>query len=91
MIDERGDGGVIGPIQTPNLMWEAMKSLSRLKRGWDGHDGQPITPAALDTAGHLCVTPLSSGGLQIELHAGGADIEIEIGADGSIKGVGVTP
>lgn len=53
---------------------------------WDSYGGKATTQAAIRTAGYLCSVPTSQGGLQIELHAGGADIEIEIAADGKVIG-----
>ena len=43
------------------------------------------TEAAIATADALARVPLYDGGIQVELHAGGYDIEIDIGPDGKIR------
>jgi len=37
--------------------------------------------------GYMVAVPLGSGGLQLELHAGGADVEIEIDPSGKVTAV----
>lgn len=68
-----------------------LEELRNLRPGWDGYDGVPPTDAAMATARLLHYTPMSSGGIMIELHANGATVEIDIGADGRVVGVEVTP
>lgn len=55
--------------------------------GWDGHRGTPPSEYALNTVKALHVTPMSGGELMLELHAGGAHLEIEIGSDGNVESV----
>ena len=51
--------------------------------GWDGYStSKAITPEARDALHGLSVVPLSNGGLQIEFHAAGLDVEIEVPPDG---------
>lgn len=45
------------------------------------------TEAALKTADNFTALPMDDGGLMCEIHAGGADIEIEIDPDGTVVGV----
>jgi len=65
----------------------ALESLKELMPGWDGYDGKPTTKEAIDTATYMTVCPHSNGGLQIEMHAGGVDIEIEVAPDGKVISV----
>lgn len=58
-----------------------------LKKGWDTYDGEPISPMAIRTAEHFTAVPLSTGGIQLELHAGGVEIEIEVTETGRVKGI----
>jgi hypothetical protein len=64
-----------------------LDGLRSLGSNWDGRGSMAPTPQALRTAGALCACPLGSGGIQIDLHAGGSDIEIEIDAGGNITSV----
>ena len=67
-----------------------LNDLRMLRDQWDGYDGVPPSEAALRTAQFLNYTPMSGGGIMIELHAGGMNIEIEINADGRVCDVAVT-
>lgn len=68
-----------------------LSSLRELGKGWDSYDGNPITERALRTAGALCFVPCANGGIQVELHAGGVDVEIEIGPDGRVRTIFTGP
>jgi hypothetical protein len=68
----------------PLLSQDWIGQLSALKPNWDSYGGSPITEAALATVGSISVVPCSSGGIQLETHRDGFDIEIEIGPDGYI-------
>lgn len=70
---------------------QRINMLRELQPDWDGHRGRPPTEAALKTASNIVVVPLSYGGLQIEMHAGGMDIEIEINSDGVVSSVYTAP
>lgn len=63
------------------------RALLDLGPDWDSYDGVKITEAAVKTAEALRPVPLSDGGIQLELHCAGSDLEIEIGADGKIRGI----
>jgi hypothetical protein len=58
--------------------------------GWDGYGAAPISEAALNAADELYsrvhAVPLVDGGVQLEVHSTGWDIEIEIAADGTPQG-----
>ena len=64
--------------------WQA--ALRLLRKGWGSDGGQPITDAAIEGVERLHVVPCSDGGIQIESHADGWDIEICFGPDGRING-----
>jgi hypothetical protein len=64
----------------------AIKRLAAIPDGWSPGRKAP-TEAALATASNMTVCPLSDGSVQVEMHAGGADIEIEIGPDGLVDSV----
>jgi len=61
-----------------------LAELAELPEDWNGYGAKRITPEAIDTAERLIFTPMSQGGLQIELHVKGASVEVEVGADGRI-------
>jgi hypothetical protein len=63
--------------------------LARLEPGWDTYDAQPIAPAAisaarrfLDGLDHPSVVPTSDGGVQVEWHVNGVDVEVLFDAGG---------
>jgi hypothetical protein len=64
-----------------------LDDLRELEEGWDSYGGQPTTDAAIKTAGNLAVVPTSDGGIQLEIHAGGADLEIVIDPAGAVTAV----
>lgn len=64
--------------------------LGKLKAGWDGRGSAAITDEAIATAKNLTPCPLGHGGLQIDLHAGGVDLEVEIAPDGQVISVMMT-
>jgi hypothetical protein len=72
---------------------ERLKELTRLPPGWDGHAGHPLSPPIADYTFQLLeklmlrpgvplpsITPLAYGGVMLEWHRRGWDIEIEIDA-----------
>jgi hypothetical protein len=61
-----------------------LDSLRSLEANWNGYGEEPITEAALHAAGSLHFSPLSHGGIQVELHVGGRSVEIEIDPKGQI-------
>jgi hypothetical protein len=75
---------------------ERLGELARLPLGWDGHSGRPLSPLIADYAFQLLeklmlrpgvplpsITPLSYGGLMLEWHRRGWDVEIEVDAPAS--------
>lgn len=66
---------------------KVLAMLLNLAPNWDSYGAAPIRPQAVETVKALKVVPVCTGGVQIELCAGGADLEIEIGPDGQVNGV----
>jgi hypothetical protein len=66
---------------------DQLDNLGKIKDGWDGRGSAAPTREALATAKNIGVCPLGHGGVQLELHAGGADVEIEIDANGKVIAV----
>ena len=73
--------------------YERLTSFADLKEGWDSYSGKPISPEAIDWAKILLVRlgpgwipiPCSDGGVQLEFHEQGIDIEIGIQKSGKGK------
>lgn len=68
---------------------DKLAHLRSLKPGWDSYGGKPISTESLSVADYILTTPgqpvpCSDGGVQIEWHVGGVDVEICIGPDGKI-------
>ncbi len=62
-------------------------ALGDLADGWEeGPDCNATTPEALTAAAalleNLTVVPTPSGGVQVEAHGGGLDLELEVDQDG---------
>ncbi len=74
-------------MSAPTLGSDWRREIEALPKGWDNYRGEPISAAALDAVASFSVVPCSHGGVQIEVHRDGFDIEIEIAADGRISGV----
>ena len=87
------DGGVKAVGSVASWLDEAEKRLRELRHlpiGWDGHDGKPLDPLTSMSAADILISannegtpmpaimPLSCGGLQVEWHRNGWDVEIEI-------------
>jgi hypothetical protein len=75
---------------------EETSALLRLPPGWNSHNAAPVPPDAAVTALDIVVqtlflgapyphiTPLSSGGLQIEWHEPGIEIEASVDREGIV-------
>ena len=65
-----------------------LREMRHLEPGWDSYGAAPIDPRAVDRAilmldslaGGWVPVPSCDGGVQLELHEGGFDIEIMIRA-----------
>ena len=59
--------------------------LAALPCNWDSYGAPQITEQALAALGSFSVVPLHDGGLQLECHRDGADIEVVIDANGKVS------
>jgi hypothetical protein len=66
---------------------DALDKLAELKDGWDGYRAPPPSQAAIATCRYLHFTPMSSGGIMIELHTAQGSVEIEIDEYGRLSQV----
>ena len=76
---------------------EALQSLLTLPENWDSYGARVIEPRAVHVAIELLrsivhlgtpqavVVPTNRGGIQVEWHTGGIDLEIEITADSEVR------
>lgn len=65
-------------------------SAPTIKEDWESAlraSKAAITDQAIQTARAVYVVPCDDGGIQIELHAGGCDFELEIEPDGRVSGI----
>lgn len=68
------------------LALAALRQMRHMEPNWDSYRAAPIDPRAVDRAilildslsGDWHPVPMSDGGVQLELHSGGFDIEITI-------------
>lgn len=78
---------------------ELLQQLLKLEPGWDSYGGSPIDPKCValalkfvstilpnDTSAPA-VVPTSQGGVQLEWHTGGVDLEIEFVSATCIRGL----
>jgi hypothetical protein len=74
---------------------ERLGELRGLSEGWDSYGAPPIDPRALKAAeSFLCplFVPTSPGGVGVEVHLpGGAEVCVELDADGAITSFTVDP
>jgi hypothetical protein len=76
-------------------MEDRLNALLRLRLGWDGYRAQPLSMDAVEAAVDVLfgmaddlslppqLFPLPDGGIQMEWHADGEDLEIEVDPAGS--------
>jgi|KBSSwiStaDraftv2_1062776.scaffolds.fasta_scaffold29660_8 hypothetical protein len=65
-------------------LWQDRLAALPFSLNWDGAH---IDQRAIKTVESIAVVPCSDGGLQLELHRDGLDIEFEINPDGTIGSV----
>jgi hypothetical protein len=62
--------------------------LRALQKGWDSYDADPISEAAIRSAkeflSRMDITPCNDGGVQLEWHTHGFDLELTFHADGTM-------
>lgn len=72
----------------PSDLREKLESFTRLQEGWDTYGAAPIAALPIALARLLIepphLVPTSKGGVQLEWHAQGFDIEIEIHPSGRV-------
>ena len=73
------------------------RALLQLPRGWNSYDAEPVSVAAFEQATEFLTTylvegvadpvlvPTVRGGVQLEWHRQGVDVEVEISPDGSVS------
>lgn len=70
------------------MSWtEKIEQLRNLGYDWDSHGARAPTEEAVKVIEYLAVCPLPSGGLQLEVHANGWDVELEFSPEGEPVGV----
>jgi len=80
----------IQPASSAVYRHARLNELARLEADWDSYGAPPLTEAALRTADALVFIPTGEGGVQIELHAAGAEVEVTIGDDGHVEAIYVS-
>jgi hypothetical protein len=68
---------------------ERLNELAALKDGWDSYGAPALFRTALRTADALTFVPTGQGGIQIELHAGGVEVEITVTTTGKVEEINV--
>ena len=66
-----------------------VRRLTKLKPGWDGYHGVPAVQSIAEVAdimtlSNASISPMSGGGIQLEWHENGYDIEVAIYEDGTM-------
>jgi hypothetical protein len=86
----------LGRLSWADAAGDRLAELLKLPAGWDGHNAQPVSRTIVDYATYLLprlihpgtppafIAPLPFGGLQLEWHRNGWDLEIEICAPGEL-------
>lgn len=77
-----GDGTNYGHVTDARI-----DSLAALEQNWNSYGAPPPTLEALRVLRCLHVMPTNDGGVQIEWHCNGQDVEIEVGPNGLLDGM----
>lgn len=71
---------------------ETIDSFAELEENWNSYGAPVIELPAIVAAKQIvsgwCAVPTVAGGVQLEVHVPGCDIEIDIGPDGKVKWAG---
>lgn len=70
-------------------MSRTVDELLDLRPGWDGYGAPTPSLDAIATCRMIHYSPMSSGGVMIELHVTGGSVEIDIEPDGRMSHVAV--
>jgi hypothetical protein len=73
------------PSRTP----EPLLTRAQDRDEWNGKGSVATTQAARDTVAALVMVPTNDGGMMLDWHAGGLEVEIEVRPDGSLDGISV--
>lgn len=71
--------------QRRSHLCEEVGSRYQDEDGWNGRYSVATTQAARETVSNLVVIPSNDGGLVIDLHAGGMEVEVSVEPDGRIS------
>lgn len=67
-----------------------LDSLAGLEQNWDSYEGLPIDPKLMEAARtflkHLSIVPMSNGGVQVETHALGWNLEFSFEYSDEVEG-----
>lgn len=84
--DTAGDGWQPGHERIRNIA--RLQSFLNLEPGWDSYDAESVKPLpvmlAIIMQAAPSVVPLSNGGVQMEWHNSGWDVELEISPTGEV-------
>jgi hypothetical protein len=72
-------------MSAPRITDDWVARLRELKPNWNSYGAPAISEAAIEALGLFYAVPMIDGGIQMEAHFGGKDLEIEIGPDGKIR------
>lgn len=78
-------GGEVMGAPTLGEAWQS--GLRLLPKDWNSYGSKEITQAAIKSVESFATVPCSGGGIQLEVHRDGWDIEICIDAEGRIESV----
>ena len=68
-------------------MREEFRRLLDLPENWNSYGALPISGAAIKAAESMSIVPTCNGGVQLEWHINGHDIEIEFAQDGTVRSI----
>lgn len=72
-------------------VYSNIQKLANLKKGWDGYEAEPIPDHMLcflkSVIDNIQFVPGADGSVQIEIHHGWADIEIDVSKNCDICGI----
>ncbi len=71
-------------MSAPVIADQWQKELRSLRYGWNGDKGEQITDAAIWAVESFHTVPCSDGGIQLQIHRSGWDIEIVVDSEGEI-------
>lgn len=77
----------ISPQQKMELQGKRLADFATLGYDWDSYGGRPISAAALAAVSDLWCSPSPSGGIQVEWHVCGHEVEIEFATNGEVVSV----